>query len=318
MVTATVSTHTVPLNTGASIPLVALGTWQANDEDTYNAVLTAIKAGYRHIDTAHVYKNEAAVGRAVRDCGVPRGELFVTTKLWCTNHRIAGEALKGSIERLGLEYVDLYLMHWPVPMLKDPADPDTFFVMKPDGSVNNDPDWDFIKTWELLQELPATGLTKAVGVSNFSITNLTKLLEAPTTKVVPAANQVELHPLLPQTRLVEFCQSKGIVVEAYSPLGSSGSPLLKNESLLKIAGELGIPPATLAISWAVWRKTVVLPKSVSASRIESNIKVVELTDAQGEAITAIGAERPVRHVAADRDWGVPVFNDEDDLSMKRK
>ncbi|GME76212.1 unnamed protein product [Ambrosiozyma monospora] len=304
------STETAKLNDGSEIPYVALGCWKSSPEDAYNAVLTAIKAGYKHIDTAHIYQNEEGVGKAIRNCGVPREELFVTTKLWNTNHRDPLAALNDSLKRLGLDYVDLFLVHWPVPFKKPASDAEEQFFVKRKGDptkFDNDYDWDFVKTWELVQKLP-TSKCKSVGVSNMSVTNLKTLLNAPSTTKVPACNQVEMHPYLPQHALLKFCQEKGIQVEAYSPLGSTGSPLLKDETIVELSKELGISPATLVISWAVNRKVVVLPKSVTPSRIESNLSIVQLPDDVMEKISLIYKTHPQRILC--RDWGVPVFNDE--------
>ncbi|KAG7874408.1 hypothetical protein KL938_005023 [Ogataea parapolymorpha] len=309
---ASICTKTQKLNTGASIPSVALGCWQSSPEDTYTSVLAALKAGYRHIDTAHVYRNEADVGRAIKDSGVPRESLFITTKLWNTNHRDPLAALNGSLERLGMDYVDLYLVHWPVPLVKPSPDAkEQWFPKDPNNpeKFHNDKDWDFVKTWELVQQLPKDK-ARAVGVSNMSKTNLEKLLAAPTTKVVPAANQVEMHPFYPRHQLLEYCKQKGIVVEAYSPLGSAGSPLLKDEDIIALADKKGISPACLLISWALHRDTVVLPKSVTPSRIEANIKVVDLDDETADAISALYKTKGRRILNAD--WGVPVYNDEED------
>ncbi|SCW02294.1 LAFE_0F03268g1_1 [Lachancea fermentati] len=298
------STATVKLNTGATIPLLGLGTWRSTEEEAYNAVLSAIKDGYRHIDSAAIYGNEAPVGRAIRDSGVPREELFVTTKLWGTQHRDPKFALQESLKRLGLDYVDLYLMHWPVALKTANIKDGNYltFPIAPNGKRDVDlDDWNFIKTWELLQELPATGKTKAVGVSNFSVNNLKDLLASPTTKVVPAANQVELHPYLPQEELVKFCEGKGIVIEAYSPLGSNGSPLLKDPVVIKIAEKYGVEPAQVLINWGLKRGYVILPKSVTPSRIASNFKVFELSDEDFEKINNISKENGIKRFV-DPDW----------------
>lgn len=184
------------------------------------------------------------------------------------------------MERLGLDYVDLYLIHWPVAIDSTGFDKEEQFLSIPtdeDGKVKVDlKDWSFVKTWELVQTLPETGLTKAVGVSNFSVKNLEELLAAPTTKVTPAANQVETHPLLPQNELLEFHKKHNIVLEAYSPLGSQGSPLFTNETLKAIADSYEVSIPQLLINWGLKRGYVVLPKSVNKDRIEANFKVFDL------------------------------------------
>nr|QFR37195.1 aldo-keto reductase [Cyberlindnera americana] len=280
-----VNTATIKLNADISIPQLGLGTWQSANNDAYHAVIAALKAGYRHIDTAAIYKNEVQVGKAIKDSGVPRSELFVTTKLWGSQHREPAVALADSLERLGLDYVDLYLIHWPVPLQ---AGDETLVVkMNPDGSRALDLEWDFVKTWELMQELPKTGKTRAVGVSNFSVNNLKTLLSAETTKVVPAANQCECHPLLPQDELIDFCKSKGIVFEAYSPLGSTSSPLFTNATLKTIADSYGVSIPQVLINWAFKRGYVVLPKSVTESRIIENAKIVDLSSDDFSTINEI-------------------------------
>ncbi|CDK27565.1 unnamed protein product [Kuraishia capsulata CBS 1993] len=303
------STVSYPLNTGAKIPAVGFGTFQATDEEAYSSVVAALKAGYRHIDTAWIYGNESQVGQAIKDSGVPREEIFVTTKVWGTFHQKPLENLEISLEKLGLEYVDLWLIHWPVPL--NPNGNSPRMPTNPDGSrdVVPESEWDFVKTYELVQEAVALGKAKSVGVSNFSIKNLKKLLAAPTTKIVPAANQVELHPLLPQPELIEFCKQNNIVVEAYSPLGSTGSPVLKDETLIAIAKEYEVSPATIAISWAVWRNTVVLPKSVTASRIESNLEIVQLKDEDGERINEIAKKNGPKRLINPPWAPYVVFND---------
>ncbi|KAH3900245.1 probable Putative reductase 1 [Saccharomycodes ludwigii] len=272
----------IKLNTGAEIHAVGLGTWRSTEQEAYNAVLSALKAGYRHIDCAAIYGNEAPVGKAVRDSGVPRNEIFFTTKLWCTQQRTPEKALRESLERLGFDYVDLYLMHWPVALKTSNIPKGSSVLCMPKNPDNPDArdvdlnDWDFRKTWELMQKLPETGLTKAIGVSNFSIKNLEALFASPSFKIVPACNQVELHPLLPQNELIEFCEKKGIVIEAYSPLGSIGSPVLKDKTIIDLAHKYNVEPAQICISWGFSRGYVVLPKSIHEKRIISNTKIVKL------------------------------------------
>ncbi|EHN00195.1 Gcy1p [Saccharomyces cerevisiae x Saccharomyces kudriavzevii VIN7] len=245
------STRTLSLNTGAQIPQVGLGTWQSKDNDAYKSVLAALTDGYRHIDTAAIYRNEDQVGQAIRDSGVPREKIFVTTKLWCSQHHEPAKALDQSLRRLGLDYVDLYLMHWPVRLDPDYIKDGNILSVptKQDGSRAVDiTNWNFIKTWELMQELPKTGKAKAVGVSNFSINNLKDLLASKGNKLTPAANQVEIHPLLPQNELIDFCRGKGIMIEGYSPLGSTDAPLLKEPVILEIAKKTTSNLPTLSLA----------------------------------------------------------------------
>lgn len=175
---------TFKLNTGAEIPVVGLGTWQSAPGEVAKAVEAAIRSGYRHIDCAFVYGNESECGEGIKNSGVPRSELFITTKVWCTFHRNPEACLDESLQKLGLDYVDLLLVHWPVPMEKRG---DEKIPLNPDGTRAIDHDWTAEQTWELMEKLPATGKTKAIGVSNWSVPKLEKLLA--NAKVVPAANQ---------------------------------------------------------------------------------------------------------------------------------
>ncbi|ABN65453.1 Aldo/keto reductase [Scheffersomyces stipitis CBS 6054] len=305
---ATKATKVFQLNDETSIPGVGLGTWQSTNDEVYNAVLTALRYGYRHIDTAAAYGNESVIGRAIKDSGIPREELYITTKLWCTKHDNPEAALDESLSNLGLDYVDLYLIHWPVFLNPNGNDPK--FPTLPNGKRDIVTDWNFVKTYELLQPLVALGKTKSIGVSNFSVTNLEKLLNAPTTKIVPVVNQVELHPYLPQQQLLEYTKKHGIVLEAYSPLGSTNSPLFKDETVVKIAEKNGVSPATILISWALWRGTVVLPKSVTESRVQSNFEVINLSDEDGQTIDNIHKVKGV-HRFINPNWDPVVVFDAD-------
>lgn len=281
---ATKDTSVFQLNNGIEIPGVGLGTWQSKEQEVYDAVMTAIKAGYKHIDTAWIYGNEEVIGRAIKDSGVNRKDLFITTKLWGTYHRDPAKNLDESLKKLNLDYVDLYLMHWPTPF--DPVAASPF----PKDDKGIDHEWSFVKTWELMQQLPKDKV-KSIGVSNFSIKQLEELLNAPTTKEVPAANQIEAHPYLPQNKLLEYCKSKNIVVEAYSPLGSTNSGILEDQIIKRLAQKYSVSGAQILISWAIWRETVVLPKSVTPSRVISNFETVELSDKDGEEISNISTRK---------------------------
>ncbi|QLQ81238.1 hypothetical protein HG537_0E05940 [Torulaspora globosa] len=292
---------TLQLNTGALLPAIGLGTWKSSEDDTYNAVKSAIAAGYRHIDTAANYRNESAVGRAIRDSGIPREDLWITTKLVSTQHRNPKEGLEGSLKRLGLDYVDLYLIHWPVALKTDKlASGDLFSIpLLPNGRRDIDvEDWDFVKTWRLMQELPKTGKCRNIGVSNFSINNLKKILESGEKLTVPAVNQIEVHPQLPQTELIDFCKDHGIVVEAYSPLGSSDSAMLTHPVLVNLAKKYDAQPANVLINWGLSRGYCVLPKSINDMRIKSNFRQITLSDEDFQAVThlidELGAKRYVQ------------------------
>jgi diketogulonate reductase-like aldo/keto reductase len=238
-------THaTLPLNSGASIPQVGLGVWQIpKGAPCRNAVLAALKHGYRHVDTARIYGNERDVGEAIRESGIPRAEVFVTTKLWNDDQGYDStlEAFDASLERLGLEYIDLYLIHWPVPGKRK-------------------------ESWRALEKLHRDKRAKAIGVSNFLVPHLTELLQD--AEIVPAANQIELSPFLQHRETRAFCKEKGIVVEAYSPL--TRGEKLRDPRLAKIAGRVKKTPAQVMLRWGVQHGLVVLPKSANAGRIAEN------------------------------------------------
>lgn len=239
------------LNTGATIPALGLGTWQSAKGEVKKAVIHAIEGGYRHIDCAFCYQNENEVGEALEDVisrgVVKREDLFITGKLWCTFHTRAEEGLQKSLDLLKTPYLDLFLMHWPVPM--NPKGSHPLFPTLPDGSRDLDRSTSHIETWKGLEQLIKQHPDKvnAIGVANYSVKFLEKLL--PHTTIVPAANQIENHPLLPQQEIVDFCAEKGIHVTAYSPLGSTGSPLLKDEAVAEIAKKHSVGPGTVLLSY---------------------------------------------------------------------
>ncbi|MDG9701411.1 aldo/keto reductase [Streptomyces sp. DH37] len=237
------------LNNGVRMPQLGFGVWQVPDEEATAAVGHALASGYRSIDTAAVYENEKGTGKAIAESGVPREELFVTTKVW-NNQQGRDAALRAfdaSLERLGLDYVDLYLIHWPAP--------------KQDR---------YVDTWKALEEIHADGRAKAIGVSNFKPTHLRRLMEE--TEIVPAVNQIELHPNFPQAESRAFHAEHGIATEAWSPLGQ-GKGLLDDPVIAEIARRHGRTPAQVVLRWHLQLGNVVIPKSVTPSRIEENIDV---------------------------------------------
>jgi glycerol 2-dehydrogenase (NADP+) len=248
---------TFTLNTGAKIPAVGLGTWQSQPGDVEKAVEYALRAGYRHIDTALAYGNESEVGLGIKNSGVPRSEIWITTKLDNPWHKRVEEGLTSSLKSLGVDYIDLYLMHWPSST-------------DPDDLNKHYPDWDYVKTWAEMQKLPASGRVKNIGVSNFGITHLEKLLSDPSLKIVPAVNQIELHPNNPSPKLVAYNTSKGIHSTGYSCLGSTNSPLYKNPTILELAEKKGKTPQQLLLMWGLEKGWSVIPKSVTKERIEKN------------------------------------------------
>ncbi|KAL2176919.1 Aldo/keto reductase-like protein [Thermothelomyces heterothallicus CBS 202.75] len=271
-----ITSKTFKLNTGAEIPAIGLGTWQSKPGEVGRAVEAALRAGYRHIDTAFAYGNEKEVGEGIRASGVPREEIFLTTKLDNPWHKRAPEALKRSLENLGVDYLDLYLMHWPSST--DPDDPKKHY-----------PDWDFVDTWREMQKLMETGKIRNLGVSNFGIKNLERLLNDPSCKIVPAVNQIELHPGNPSPKLVAYCAEKGIHCSGYSPLGSSDSPLYKNETIAAIAQAKNRTVQQVLLLWGLKKGWSVLPKSVNPDRIKANFDLDgwDLTDEEMAKIDAI-------------------------------
>ncbi|KAI8631663.1 Aldo/keto reductase [Xylariaceae sp. FL1651] len=267
---------TFKLNTGQEMPAVGLGTWQSAPGEVAAAVTYALKVGYKLIDAAYCYGNEDEVGQGIKaaiDAGyVKREEIFVVTKLWNTYSTRVELNLTKSLKALQLDYVDQYLMHWPVGM--NPNGNDDRFPKLPDGSRDILWDHDHVATWKLMEGLLKTGKTKSIGVCNYSRPYLEQLLKQ--AEVVPAVNQIENHPSLPQQEVVDFCKEKGIHIVAYSPLGSTGGPLMKSESVVKVAERKGVSASTVLLSYHVARGATVLAKSVTESRIKSNLEIVDL------------------------------------------
>lgn len=255
---------TITLNNGSVIPQVGLGVFQTPDgETTVNAVQTALETGYRHIDTAMIYRNETSVGEGIRRAGVPRDDFFLTTKLWNDDIRAHRglDAFQESLDRLGLDYVDLYLIHWPA-----------------DG-------WQ--QAWDDLQEIYASGRAKAIGVSNFQQHHIEELLN--NSDVVPAVDQIESSPQFTNQELIDFLTVKGIHTEAWSPLGGTGGNLLGDPVLAEIGAKYGKSAAQVVIRWHIQRGVVVLPKSTHAERIKQNFDVFDfnLSPEDMDAITSL-------------------------------
>ncbi|KAB8182697.1 aldo/keto reductase [Nonomuraea phyllanthi] len=255
--------NSLMLNTdGVQIPQLGFGVWQVPADAAAQAVSTALKAGYRHIDTAAAYGNEEGVGQAVRDSELPRRKVFVTTKLWNADHDRAEAAFDECLARLGLDYVDLFLIHWPVPQQDR-----------------------YVRAWKAMEKIYRDGRAKAIGTSNFTIDNLTRLMDE--TDLVPSINQIELHPYLQQHEMRAFHEANGILTEAWSPLGQ-GKGLLSDPALAVLSGKYGKTPAQIVLRWHLQLRNVVIPKSVTPSRIAENIDVFDfILDA--EDMAAIGA-----------------------------
>ena len=260
----------IKLNDGYSIPQLGLGTWPLDDDQAATAVVQAVEAGYRHIDTAVKYGNERGVGNGVRASGVDRAELFITTKLdgqFQGNDR-AIEGLDGALERLGLDYVDLLLIHWPLPQRDE-----------------------YVSTWKTFERLQAEGKARSIGVSNFKQAHLERLMAE--TGVVPAVNQIQLSPAITRTAEREFHEKHGIVTESYSPLGGSGASLLDAPILSQLAEKHGKTPGQLVLRWHIQHGLVTIPKTANPERLRENLDVFDFAlDPQDLAELAILDEGP--------------------------
>ncbi|MBB6450020.1 diketogulonate reductase-like aldo/keto reductase [Geomicrobium halophilum] len=255
----------VTLNNGLQMPQLGFGVWKVKDEEATPAVAKALETGYRSLDTAMIYQNEHGVGKAIKDSGIPRDELFITTKVWNADQGYENtiQAYEESLNKLGLDYVDLYLIHWPTPDYDD-----------------------YVDTYKAMEKLYHEGRVKAIGVCNFDIEHLQRLLDE--CDVTPVLNQVECHPYLPQNELKQFCAGNDIFVEAWSPLNQGGDAL-QNEVITRIADSHGKTPAQVMLRWHLQNDTIIIPKSETPSRIEENFNAFdfELTAEDMKAINEL-------------------------------
>jgi len=260
----------VKLNNGVEIPQFGFGVFQVDPDTTADTVTAALEAGYRHIDTAQMYKNEEGVGQAIARSGLARDELFVTTKLNNDKHGHdeAIRALDTSLQKLGLDYVDLYLIHWPRP------------------SENR-----YVETWKGFEKIASDGTARAIGVSNFQVPHLERL--AAETGTVPAVNQIELHPYLQQDELRAYHREHGIATEAWSPLAKGGD-LLRDERIVAMAEKYGKSPAQIVLRWHVQLGNIVFPKSVRPERMRENIDVFDVELADDDMATIAELENGTR------------------------
>ncbi|GJJ15098.1 hypothetical protein Clacol_009373 [Clathrus columnatus] len=263
------SSPKIKLNNGMEIPAIGYGTWQAPEDQVATVVEHALKAGYRHIDCAWSYDNEVGVGQGIKASGILREEIFITSKLWCTYHRKVEENLDDSLKRLGTDYLDLYLIHWPCPL--NPNGNHYKFPMRSNGVRDIDEEWVLKDTWKQMEEMVKKGKVKAIGVSNFSKMKLDEIL--PYAEIKPVVDQLELHLYNPQHKLLEYLKSHDIVPQAYSPLGSTGSPLLTDETAIQLATKYEVPVSAVLLGYLLRRNIVILPKSVTPSRIEENLRL---------------------------------------------
>jgi 2,5-diketo-D-gluconate reductase A len=265
------SVPAVTLNNEIEMPQLGFGVFRVPDEQTESYVLTAIEAGYRSIDTASLYGNETGVGRAIASCGLAREDLFVTTKLWNDDqgYESTFAAFDRSLARLELDYVDLYLIHWPVPAR---------------GA--------YIETWRAFQELFSSGRTRAIGVSNFQPWHLQPILDD--LDVVPAVNQIEMHPRLQQNTVRAFNREHGIVTEAWSPLAAAKVGLLEHPVITRLARKYQKTPAQIVLRWHIDLGNVVIPKSATPSRIKENIDIFDFQLCPDDLTAIRGLDRGTR------------------------
>ncbi|KAJ7496603.1 NADP-dependent oxidoreductase domain-containing protein [Mycena latifolia] len=303
------------LSSGSPLPQIGLGTWLSKPKEVENAVEIAVRNGYRHLDLAMIYQNQDEVGAALKKVipsVVKREELFMTSKCWNSSHQPAEveKELDETLKQLGVDYLDLYLIHWPVSFPPGNG----LFPPHPTkaGEIALDLETSLVDTWKAMLALPKSKV-RNVGVSNFTIAHLEGIISA--TGVVPIANQIEAHPLLPQDDLVAYCKEKNIHITAYSPLGNNliGEKKLTDEPIVEeIATRLGATTAQVLVAWGVYRGYSVIPKSVQEGRIISNFKQIELSKEDYEKISTLGHGRHVRYNIPFRYeplWDIALFDE---------
>ncbi|KAI0041088.1 Aldo/keto reductase [Auriscalpium vulgare] len=313
----------LPLSTGNTIPQIGLGTWLSQPHEVEHAVEWAIKAGYRHIDAALIYQNQDEVGAALKKVipsVVKREDLFITSKLWNSSHQPdqVERELDLTLSQLGTDYLDLYLVHWPVAFPPGNG----LFPKHPskEGEVELDTKTTLVDTWKAVIKLKETGKVKAIGVSNFTNEHVKAIVAA--TGVKPIVNQIEAHPLLPQDDVVAFSKAEGIHLTAYSPLGNNlqgKTKLVDYPEVKEIAERLGATTAQVLVAWGVYRGYSVIPKSVQQERIISNFKQIELSKEDYEKITAIGKSNHLRFnipITYNPKWSINIFGEPEEAAAE--
>jgi 2,5-diketo-D-gluconate reductase A len=272
--------NSVPLNDGTSIPQLGVGTYKLDDDNAFRVVSAALAMGYRHIDTARIYQNEKGVGKAIRESGIPRDDLYITTKLWNGDQPKARDAISGSLDRLGLEHVDLYLIHWPAPQR---------------GT--------YVDAWKQLEVLREDGLTTSIGVSNFEPEHLDAI--AAVSNIVPVVNQVELHPLFQQKNLRVEHAARGIATESWGPLGHGSVDLGADVPAFPVlARRYNKSVAQVVLRWHLQEGLIVFPKTSHTERLVENLAIFdfEISSADMDAIRAFDAGKRVGAAPADGNW----------------
>ncbi|EPY50215.1 glucose 1-dehydrogenase [Schizosaccharomyces cryophilus OY26] len=290
---------TFTLYNGDKIPALGLGTWQSETNQTKEAVKTALQYGYRHIDAAHIYGNENEVGDGIKESGIPRKDIWVTSKLWCNAHspEAVSSGLENSLKELKLDYLDCYLIHWPVAFKtgaeKFPKDDKGNLIFE---NVTLE------ETWKAMEKLVESGKVRHIGISNFNDEALERILKV--AKIKPSIHQMETHPFLPQTSYLDKHKKLGIHVTAYSPFGNQNAlygtdipKLIEHQNIKEVADSKGdgVSGANVAVSWAIGRGTSVIPKSVNPQRIKSNFLYVPLSDDDMKKINSIDIRKRFNH-----------------------
>ncbi len=296
----------ITLSDGSKMPMLGFGTWNLTKDNAKQAIVDAIKTGYRHIDCASIYDNEKEVGeglrQAIKDGLVTREDLFITSKLWSTDHepKHVSEACEKTLRDLQIEYLDLYLIHWAVAFEHggdlEPLDKNGLvrFSRVP-----------LQDTWLAMEDLVSKKLVKSIGVANYSATLLIDLLSY--AKVKPVMNQIEIHPYHTQNDLIKFCLSQGVAVTAYSPLSSSDNPVLKDETIIKIASGHKKTAAQVTLRWAYQRGTPAIPKASSLERIKENFSIADFELTEDEMAEISSLDRRMITCNANEWWGFPYF-----------